>query len=165
MHLPLGRTILRTEWWFGFWFIGASLDEQLIGLRPVDLESLFISSSSPNALDARYAWCSPSGGPRMFRNPTTDLIIVLVVVLLIFGPKRLPGLGRQLGQGLREFKESITGESKESEDAQRPELTRASETPVVPSAGTAPQRESVPTAPTAATPARDSADIGSERHS
>ena len=37
----------------------------------------------------------------MFRNPTTDLIVVLVIVLLIFGPKRLPGLGKQLGQGLR----------------------------------------------------------------
>ena len=47
----------------------------------------------------------------MFRNPTTDLIVVLVIVLLIFGPKRLPGLGKQLGQGLREFKESITGDS------------------------------------------------------
>jgi sec-independent protein translocase protein TatA len=49
----------------------------------------------------------------MFRNPTTDLLILLAVVLLIFGPKRLPALGRQLGQGLREFKESITGENKE----------------------------------------------------
>ncbi|MGO9892255.1 MAG: twin-arginine translocase TatA/TatE family subunit, partial [Solirubrobacteraceae bacterium] len=47
----------------------------------------------------------------MFRNPTTDLIVVLVIVLLIFGPKRLPGLGKQLGTGLREFKESITGEN------------------------------------------------------
>ncbi len=37
----------------------------------------------------------------MFRNPTTDLIVVLVIVLLIFGPKRLPGLGKQLGQGLQ----------------------------------------------------------------
>jgi sec-independent protein translocase protein TatA len=64
----------------------------------------------------------------MFRNPTTDLIVVLVIVLLIFGPKRLPGLGKQLGTGLREFKESITGESKhedEDEDA-RPEITAAS---------------------------------------
>ena len=46
----------------------------------------------------------------MFRNPTTDLIVVLVIVLLIFGPKRLPGLGRSLGSGLREFKDSIAGD-------------------------------------------------------
>jgi sec-independent protein translocase protein TatA len=40
-----------------------------------------------------------------------ELAIVLVIVLLIFGPKRLPGLGRQLGSGMREFKDSITGKS------------------------------------------------------
>jgi sec-independent protein translocase protein TatA len=38
----------------------------------------------------------------------TELIIVLAIVLIIFGPKRLPGLGRQLGAGMREFKDSIT---------------------------------------------------------
>ena len=38
-----------------------------------------------------------------------ELVIVLVIVLLVFGPKRLPGLGRQLGTGMREFKDSITG--------------------------------------------------------
>ena len=38
-----------------------------------------------------------------------ELIIVLVIVLLIFGPKRLPGLGKQLGTGMREFKDSISG--------------------------------------------------------
>jgi sec-independent protein translocase protein TatA len=51
----------------------------------------------------------------------TELIIVLVIVLLIFGPKRLPGLGRQLGAGMREFKDSITGRSggeDEDEDAE-----------------------------------------------
>jgi sec-independent protein translocase protein TatA len=37
-----------------------------------------------------------------------ELIIVLVIVLLVFGPKRLPMLGRQLGGGMREFKDSIT---------------------------------------------------------
>jgi sec-independent protein translocase protein TatA len=45
-----------------------------------------------------------------------ELIIVLVIALLIFGPKRLPGLGRQLGTGMREFKESITGNDKRSSD-------------------------------------------------
>ena len=39
----------------------------------------------------------------------TELIVVLVVALLIFGPKRLPDLGRSLGRGMREFKESVTG--------------------------------------------------------
>jgi sec-independent protein translocase protein TatA len=38
-----------------------------------------------------------------------EIIIVLVVVLLIFGPKRLPDLGRSLGSGMREFKDSVTG--------------------------------------------------------
>jgi sec-independent protein translocase protein TatA len=40
----------------------------------------------------------------------------LVIVLLIFGPKRLPGLGKQLGTGMREFKESITGKDKDTDD-------------------------------------------------
>jgi sec-independent protein translocase protein TatA len=39
----------------------------------------------------------------------TELIIVLVIVLVIFGPKRLPGLGRSLGSGMREFRDSVTG--------------------------------------------------------
>jgi sec-independent protein translocase protein TatA len=37
------------------------------------------------------------------------LVIILVVLLVIFGPKRLPEMGRSLGRGMREFKESITG--------------------------------------------------------
>jgi sec-independent protein translocase protein TatA len=40
-----------------------------------------------------------------------ELLIVLGIVLLIFGPKRLPGLGRQLGASMREFKDSITSKS------------------------------------------------------
>ncbi len=44
----------------------------------------------------------PSIGP-------LELVIVLVIVLVIFGPKKLPGLGRSLGTGMREFKDSITG--------------------------------------------------------
>jgi sec-independent protein translocase protein TatA len=44
-----------------------------------------------------------------------ELIIVLVIVLVIFGPKRLPGLGRSLGSGMREFKDSLTGKTKDEE--------------------------------------------------
>jgi sec-independent protein translocase protein TatA len=67
----------------------------------------------------------------MFRNPTVDLLVVLLIVLLIFGPKRLPSLGKQLGQGLREFKESITGESRDDE-APPPEITAATPAPPAP---------------------------------
>jgi sec-independent protein translocase protein TatA len=45
-----------------------------------------------------------------------ELIVVLVIVLLIFGPKRLPGLGKQLGTGMREFKESVTGKGDKDRD-------------------------------------------------
>jgi sec-independent protein translocase protein TatA len=45
-----------------------------------------------------------------------ELVIVLVIVLVIFGPKRLPGLGKQLGTGMREFKDSISGNSKDDDD-------------------------------------------------
>ena len=45
-----------------------------------------------------------------------ELAILLLIVLIIFGPKRLPGLGRQLGSGMREFKDSITGKDKDEDE-------------------------------------------------
>jgi sec-independent protein translocase protein TatA len=45
-----------------------------------------------------------------------ELGIILLIVLIVFGPKRLPGLGRQLGSGMREFKDSITGKDKDKDD-------------------------------------------------
>jgi sec-independent protein translocase protein TatA len=42
-----------------------------------------------------------------------ELIIVLVIALVIFGPKRLPDLGRSLGNGMREFKSSVAGNDRE----------------------------------------------------
>ena len=42
-----------------------------------------------------------------------EIILLLVVVLLIFGPKRLPEIGHSLGKGMREFKQSITGKDEE----------------------------------------------------
>ncbi|HEY6150928.1 MAG TPA: twin-arginine translocase TatA/TatE family subunit [Gaiellaceae bacterium] len=41
----------------------------------------------------------------------TGLIVILIVALLVFGPKRLPEIGRSLGKGMREFKDSISGNS------------------------------------------------------
>ena len=46
----------------------------------------------------------------------TELIVVLVIALLILGPKKLPGLGKSIGSGLREFKESVSGSKGDSGD-------------------------------------------------
>jgi sec-independent protein translocase protein TatA len=45
-----------------------------------------------------------------------ELLILLLVLLLVFGPKRLPEMGRQLGKGMREFKDSVTGDSKDEDE-------------------------------------------------
>jgi sec-independent protein translocase protein TatA len=45
----------------------------------------------------------------------TGLIVILIVALLVFGPKRLPEIGRSLGKGMREFKDSITGKDDQPE--------------------------------------------------
>jgi sec-independent protein translocase protein TatA len=42
-----------------------------------------------------------------------ELVVVLVIALLVFGPKRLPDLGRSLGSGMREFRSSLTGSDRE----------------------------------------------------
>ena len=63
-----------------------------------------------------------------FTKPTWDALIVILIVLLFFGPKRLPGLGKSLGQGMREFKDSISGKSNESEE-DKPELQAAGPPP------------------------------------
>ncbi len=47
-----------------------------------------------------------------------ELIVLVIVLLLIFGPKRLPEIGRSMGRGMREFKDSVTGK-----DDQPAELT------------------------------------------
>jgi sec-independent protein translocase protein TatA len=46
----------------------------------------------------------------------THLLFVLVVALLVLGPKRLPEVGRQLGSGLRDFKSAISGVSLDHHD-------------------------------------------------
>jgi sec-independent protein translocase protein TatA len=57
-------------------------------------------------------------------NPL-HIAFLLVILLLIFGAKRLPELGRSLGTGMRSFKESISGESNTSEHAEQLPATPA----------------------------------------
>jgi len=68
-----------------------------------------------------------------------EIAILLLVALLIFGPKRLPEMGRSLGRGMREFKDSVTG--KDEDDDDRFELPP-------------PREDSSVTAPPPATPSR-----------
>jgi sec-independent protein translocase protein TatA len=49
-----------------------------------------------------------------------EIAIVLLIVLVIFGPKRLPQLGRSLGSGMREFKDAVTGNRKDDDDLELP---------------------------------------------
>lgn len=44
-----------------------------------------------------------------------ELAIVLIIALVVFGPKRLPELGRSLGKGIREFRGSVSGDGHEPE--------------------------------------------------
>jgi sec-independent protein translocase protein TatA len=60
-----------------------------------------------------------------------ELLILLAFVLLLFGPKRLPEMGRSLGKGMREFKDSISGKADDDDDKDEPaELPPAATTPV-----------------------------------
>jgi sec-independent protein translocase protein TatA len=50
-----------------------------------------------------------------------ELVVVLIIALVIIGPKKLPDVGRSMGRGMREFKGAISGEH----DHETPELTQA----------------------------------------
>jgi sec-independent protein translocase protein TatA len=68
-----------------------------------------------------------------------EILILLLVALLVFGPKRLPEMGRSLGRGMREFKDSISGKD---DDEDRTELPAArSESLEAEPAETIPARE------------------------
>jgi sec-independent protein translocase protein TatA len=49
-----------------------------------------------------------------------QLIIVLIIALVVLGPKRLPEVGRSLGKGIREFKDSVSGNDKDETPPQPP---------------------------------------------
>ena len=76
-----------------------------------------------------------------------ELLILLVVLLLIFGAKRLPEMGRSLGKGMREFKDSVTGVEES--------LSTTAPTPAPPA--------ELPSAPTEPAPPREAAPEETER--
>jgi sec-independent protein translocase protein TatA len=68
-----------------------------------------------------------------------ELVIVLVVALIVLGPKRLPEVGRSLGNGLREFKDSLQNPGQDDDDVQldvedppKPVTTAAATAPSAP---------------------------------
>jgi sec-independent protein translocase protein TatA len=63
-----------------------------------------------------------------------EILIILVVLLLLFGAKRLPEMGRSLGRGMREFKEAVTG----NEEPQQTELGSPATTAPTPPASPTP---------------------------
>jgi sec-independent protein translocase protein TatA len=48
-----------------------------------------------------------------------EILVLLLIALLVFGPKRLPEMGRSLGRGMREFKDSISGKDDDEDDRRR----------------------------------------------
>lgn len=81
----------------------------------------------------------------------TELIIILVILLLLFGAKRLPELGKSLGGGMREFKDSVTGKGDDkSHEVQAIEPRRESPvTPTTPHPSPAEQAPGIPGDPQA----------------
>ena len=62
----------------------------------------------------------PSIGP-------LELVVVLVIALIVLGPKKLPEVGRSVGRGMREFKDSLSGDSDESVGDEKPVLKAKSD--------------------------------------
>ena len=58
-----------------------------------------------------------------------ELAIVLIIALVIFGPKRLPDLGKSLGSGMREFKDSLSGKDDDDDEEAQAKLEAAASQP------------------------------------
>ena len=86
----------------------------------------------------------------------TGAVVIVLVLLLVFGPKRLPEMGRSLGRGLREFKDSVSGN--DNDEPERVELAPPAPAPPAATATTA-----QPTAQPAAQPTQPTTQPESER--
>ena len=58
-------------------------------------------------------------GDDMFRPGPEWLVVILVILLLVFGARRLPEIGSSLGRGIRTFKSAVTGEDEKQEEERR----------------------------------------------
>jgi sec-independent protein translocase protein TatA len=88
-------------------------------------------------------------------NPL-HIAFLVVILLLVFGAKRLPEIGRSLGSGMREFKQSITGEAPQQpalgSGPQQPAVERTSEPVAAQAAATQPAPAAAPADPATAPP-------------
>src|SRR3954466_9892443 len=79
----------------------------------------FLRAMVPACPESGYATHMPNIGP-------WEIILLLLLALLLFGAKRLPEIGRSLGSGMREFKDSVSGTTKPDHETERAELPPAS---------------------------------------
>jgi sec-independent protein translocase protein TatA len=85
----------------------------------------------------------------------THIIFVIVIALLVFGPKRLPEMGRSIGHGIREFKDSIDGNGNDDDKQDTRSQSVATDAPaetvrvaaLPPAAGPLPGATEAPSAP------------------
>jgi sec-independent protein translocase protein TatA len=75
--------------------------------------------------ERRYADSMPNIG-------TGEIVLLLLLALLLFGAKRLPEIGRSLGSGMKEFKDSVTGNSKHDDPPELPPPTSVETTTTSP---------------------------------
>ena len=79
-----------------------------------------------------------------------ELIIVLVIVLVIFGARRVPEAGKNLGKGMREFKDAITGKDDDRKELQASNEPQTAGPATAPPEHAAPAQQQEPAAPAAA---------------
>lgn len=74
-----------------------------------------------------------------------EIAVVLIIVLIIFGPKRLPELGQSMGRGIREFKNSLSGDKdQDSPEEKRRELQASESQPAQHAGGTPAEKPAEP---------------------